>query len=174
MNVYSDASYSALKYLKDTEVNIQNLLIITEDFNIQDSLWDPSFPHHSSISDDLIIIADSFHLNLLSPINQVNASNANSVINLMFLWCDSSKLNNHSIHPDWCLSSDHTPLTVTIPISDEIINIHKRTIIKDSVEKESFIKDITASIRSLNTLNLSDITTLEKAVNDLAKDIDNA
>jgi len=34
MNVYSNSSYSALKYLKDTEVNIQNLLIITRDFNI--------------------------------------------------------------------------------------------------------------------------------------------
>ena len=34
MNVYSDSSHSALKYLKDTEVNIRNLLIITSDFNI--------------------------------------------------------------------------------------------------------------------------------------------
>ena len=30
MNVYSDASHSALKYLKDTKVNIQNLLIMVE------------------------------------------------------------------------------------------------------------------------------------------------
>ena len=38
INVYSDSSHSALKYLKDTEVNIQNLLIMTGDFNIRDSL----------------------------------------------------------------------------------------------------------------------------------------
>ena len=38
MNVYSDSSYSALKYLKDTEVNINNVLIMTGDFNIRDSL----------------------------------------------------------------------------------------------------------------------------------------
>ena len=38
MNVYSDSSHSALKYLKDTEVNINNLLIMTGDFNIRDSL----------------------------------------------------------------------------------------------------------------------------------------
>ena len=38
INFYSDFSYSALKYLKDTEVNINNLLIITGDFNIRDSL----------------------------------------------------------------------------------------------------------------------------------------
>ena len=64
MNVYSDSFHSALKYLKDTEVNISNMLIMTGDFNIRDSLWDLSFPYHSSISDNLIIIADSFNLNL--------------------------------------------------------------------------------------------------------------
>jgi len=36
MNIYSDFSHSVLKYLKDTEVNINNLLIITRDFNIKD------------------------------------------------------------------------------------------------------------------------------------------
>jgi len=38
MNVYSDSSHFALKYLKDTEASIQNLLIMTGDFNIWDSL----------------------------------------------------------------------------------------------------------------------------------------
>ena len=38
MNVYSDTSQSALKYLKNTEANIQNLLIITNDFNIRNNL----------------------------------------------------------------------------------------------------------------------------------------
>jgi len=69
MNIYSDSSHSTLKYLKDIEANIRNLLITTSDFNIQDSLWNPSFSHHSSISDDLLIIADSFSLNLSIPIN---------------------------------------------------------------------------------------------------------
>jgi len=36
MNIYSDASHSALKYLKDTEVNINNLLIMTSNFNTRD------------------------------------------------------------------------------------------------------------------------------------------
>ena len=38
MNIYSDSSHSALKYLKDIEVNIDNVLAITDDFNIRDSL----------------------------------------------------------------------------------------------------------------------------------------
>ena len=38
MNVYSDSSHTALKYLKDTEVNIKNVLLITGNFNIRDSL----------------------------------------------------------------------------------------------------------------------------------------
>ena len=38
MNIYSDSLHLALKYLKDTEVNIDNVLILTGDFNIRDSL----------------------------------------------------------------------------------------------------------------------------------------
>ena len=71
MNIYSDTFHSALKYLKDTEANIDNLIIMTGDFNIRDSLWDPTFPHYSSISNDLFIIADSFNLELLIPTNPI-------------------------------------------------------------------------------------------------------
>ena len=38
MNIYSDSSYTALKYLKDTEVDINNVILMTGDFNIRDSL----------------------------------------------------------------------------------------------------------------------------------------
>ena len=122
MNVYSDSSYSTLKYLKDTEVNIDNVLIMTGDFNIRDSLWDLSFPFHSSISDDLIIIADSFNLTLSTPTNPCptrysdTAGEANSVIDLMFLCYGLSKFNHHSILPESCLSSDHALLSINIPI----------------------------------------------------------
>ena len=147
MNIYSDAFYSALKYLKDTEVNFCNLLIMTGDFNIRDSLWDSSFPHHSSISDDLIILADSFNLSLLVPTNQIptryadNINDSNLTIDLMFIQYKSPTLNNHSISSEWCLSSDHAPLTVTISISEEVINTCKSTIKKDSNEEAQFIED---------------------------------
>jgi len=38
MNIYSDSFHSVLKYLKDIEVNIDNVLVMTGDFNIRDSL----------------------------------------------------------------------------------------------------------------------------------------
>jgi len=38
MNIYLDSSHSMIKYLKNTEYNLRNLLIMTGDFNIHDSL----------------------------------------------------------------------------------------------------------------------------------------
>jgi len=134
MNIYSDSFHSALKYLKDIEVNIDNVLVMTGDFNIRDSLWDSFFPHHSSISDDLLIIVDSFNLALSLPTNSCPTrysdiiGEANSTIDLMFLQYGSSEINQHSIHPEWHLMSDHTPLSIAIPIMDKIINTSKLSI----------------------------------------------
>ena len=69
MNIYSDSSQSALKYLKDTEANIRNLLIIFGDLNISDNLWDPLYPYYSSHSNNLFIIIGFFNLGLSTPTN---------------------------------------------------------------------------------------------------------
>jgi len=69
MNAYSDSSHSTIKYLKDMELNIRNRLIMTGDFNICDSLWNFSYNFHSSISDDLFAIVDSFNFFLSFPID---------------------------------------------------------------------------------------------------------
>ena len=106
MNVYSDSSHTVLKYLKDTEVNLLNLLIMASDFNIRDSFWNPTFPHHSYLCDNLLIVADSFNLELSCPTNNVSTryldsnSGSNSTIDLMFLQSSSRELNSHSILPD--------------------------------------------------------------------------
>ena len=104
--MYSDSSHTTLKYLKNTEVNLLNLIIIAGNFNIRNSIWDLVFPHHSIFSDDLMIVADFFNLELLSSTHNVptrysdSDNSSNSTINLMFLQIGSRKLNNYSIHPD--------------------------------------------------------------------------
>ena len=120
MNVYSDSSHTVLKYLKDTKVNMRNTLIMTGNFNIRDHLWDPSFPYHSSISDELIIIVDSFNLSLSNLANSCptryldTSGDANSVLDLMFLRSDSLELDSYYIHPESRLLSDHAPLSIEI------------------------------------------------------------
>jgi len=180
LNVYSDSSHSALKYLKDTEVNIDNVLLMTGDFNIRDSLWDPSFPFHSLISDDLIMIADSFNLALSSPTNpgptrfSDTVGKSNSVIDLMFLQYRSVELDNHSILPDSCLSSDHVPLLIDIPIFNEIIHMSKLTIYPKSEQETKFIKDVISNFKTINTSNIEDIKKLEQVVNLLGSIVDQA
>ena len=116
MNIYSDAFHSVLKHLKDTEVNINNLIIMTGNFNIRDSLWDTSFPYHSLISNDLFIIADLFNLDLSISTNPIPTRYSDTlgvsdlVLDLMFLHSGSSKLNCHAIHPFWRLTSNYAPL----------------------------------------------------------------
>ena len=178
LNVYSDSSYSALKYLKDTEANINNVLLMMGDFNIRNSLWDPPFPFHSSISNNLIMIADSDDLALSSPTNPCptrysdTTGESNSIIDLMFLQNGSSKLDNHFILPNSCLSSDHTPLSIDIPIFEEIINMSKLTITPKSEQETEFIKDIILNFKMLDTLNIEDIVKLEQVVNQLGSIID--
>jgi len=53
---------------------------------------------------------------------------ANSTIDLMFLQYGSSKINQHFIHPEWHLTSDHALLSIAIPIVDKIINTSKLSI----------------------------------------------
>ena len=127
MNMYSNSSQSALKYLKNTEANIHNVLIMTGNFNIRDSLWDSLYSHHLFCSDLFFKIADSFNLGISTSTNWVptrysdNNQDANPVLDLMFLQFGSDELDNHSIHLDWRLTSDHVPLTVMISIIEKHI-----------------------------------------------------
>jgi len=161
----------ALKYLKDIEVNIDNILIITRDFNIRDSLWDSSFPHHSSISDDLMIIADSFNLTLSTPTNSSptrfsdTAGEANSVIDLMFLRYGSSKLNQHLICLDSHMSSDHAPLIINIPIIDKFINTSKLLIAPNSEQETAFVKDLITIFKNVEMSNITNKNNLEDIIN---------
>ena len=169
-----------LKYLKDTEVNIDNIIVMTGDFNIRDSLWDSSFPHHSSISDNLMIIADLFNLGLSTPINPCStrysdmAGEVNSLIDLMFLRYGSIKINQHSIHPNCCLFLDHTPLSITISIVDEIINTSKLLVQQNSKQETAFVEEVILIFKNLDISNLTDKDNLENTINYLESLINQA
>jgi len=100
-NVYLDNQQNALKYLKNTKVNLNNNLIMTQDFNIRDSDWDSSCSHYLLYSGILREIADNLNLDLSTFINPVstqyvdNSQNSNLVIDLMFLYAKSEGFNNH-------------------------------------------------------------------------------
>ena len=59
----------ALQALWQNMTNMNNTIILTGDFNIRDSDWDPSFRHHSSHTDNLITITDNLGLELSPPLN---------------------------------------------------------------------------------------------------------
>jgi len=104
INIYSNDNQLALKYLKNTEANIHNILIVASNFNIRDSDWNSSYSFYSSYSNILFKIMNSFNLSLSLSIQQVltqysdNENNSNLVINLFFLQSNSTKLNNHKIY----------------------------------------------------------------------------
>ena len=148
LNIYSDSNQSTLKYLKDIEANIQNIIVITSDFNIRDRDWDPEYSFHSVHSSLLLEITDSFNLSFLHPSNLVltrysdNNNDSNSVINLMFLRFNSLELDNYSILPDLQYLLDYAPLVVDIQIIKEFVQDIRCTIIISSEDKIKFISDV--------------------------------
>ena len=92
---------------------------------------------------------------------------ANSTIDLMFLRYGSTELNQHSIHPNWQLTSDHTPLSVTIPIVNETISTSKLSIQPNSKQESAFIEEVISAFKNLNALNISNKEGLKNMVNNL-------
>jgi len=150
------------------------------DFNIRDSLWDTSFPHHSSISDDLLIIADSFNLTLLSPTNPCltrysdTEGVSNSIIDLMFLWYGSDETDHHLIYLEWRLTSDHAPLTISVPIIDEVVNTSRLSIQRNGKQEVAFVEEVTSIFKNLDTSSISNKPYLKNTVNCLNVLIDQA
>jgi len=145
-NIYSDLSQMTLKYLKNTEVNISNVLIMSGDFNIRDNSWNPNFLYYSFYSNVLFKVADSLHLELSKPTEQVptrysnNHQDSNLVINLIFLRLESLEHDNHTIYSNWRLTLDHAPLTIDISIFEKHIQTRKRTLAKNSKVLEQIVQ----------------------------------
>jgi len=82
----------------------------------------------------------------------------------MFLRPYSLEYNNHSIYPDWYLTSDYAPLTVNISIFEENIQTKKCTLIKNSEEEDNFIVELIEAVKGLNTSNIQNKEELEDIV----------
>ena len=124
------------------------------------------------------MIVDSFDLTLSSPTNpgptrfSDTAREFNSVIDLMFLRHRSVELNNHTILSGLRLSSDHAPLSINIPIFEEVIHSLKFTIPPKSDRELAFIKDIISNFKSLDTSNIDNSEKLEQLINQLGSIIE--
>ena len=132
LNIYSYDYQNILKYLKDTKVNLNNILIITEDFNIRDNNWDPLYSYYLFYTDILWEVIDSFGLELSIPINLVlicyidNPQESNSILNLMFLRIRLEEFNNYIISSKLWSSLDYTSLSVFITLEKEFIQEKKQ------------------------------------------------
>ena len=76
----------------------------------------------------------------------------------------SEELNNYFIYPNWQLASDHAPLTITIPITEEHIQTKKRTIVKDSEEEKTFVNNLIKVIKDIDTSVLSKVNSFKNAI----------
>ena len=178
INIYYDSFQSALKYLKDTESNIHNIIIITGDFNIRDSIWDSNFLFYSSHSDSFFDIADSFSWDISKPLKNVptrfsdNDHNANSVLDLVFLYLSSPEFNHHCIHPNWRLSLDHALITVKVSICKERISHIWWLLAKGSDEENQFIKNIIQIIKNVNITIIQNAEILKEVVQSILSNIE--
>jgi len=128
--------------------NIDKTIILTGDFNIRDSDWDPNFKYHSSHTDNLITIADSLSLELSPPSNPGptrfadNPRDTNSVIDLVFLPPSNTEFGRHILHPEIRKPSDHISLIIEIGIGEVNTDINIWSIKKDSKEEKEFISSL--------------------------------
>jgi len=177
INIYSD---TILQVLQQNMVNINNTIILTGDFNIRDSNWDPSFRHHFSHTNDLITIADSLGLKLSPPLNPSptrfanNLRDTNSIIDLVFLPPDNTGFSRHMLHPEIHKPSDHVPLIIEIGIGEINTDINIWSIKKDSEEEKNFITLLVQGVQSLNTSTIRSKENLKTLVQQLVDVFKNA
>jgi len=180
INVYSDSNQTALGVLCNNIRNIGTTIMMAGDFNIRDSDWDPSYHHHHTQTNDLMIITDSLGLELSLPSNPGltrfadNPWEANSVLDLVFLNPNDLWFGQNSLAPDLRKPSDHVSLIIRVGINEENIKTIIQSIKKDSEEEQDFIDEIRANIKLLDTRGITDVNALQNIVNQLSSIYSNA
>ena len=158
INIYLDSNQTALHFLCQNIINLDNTIIMTGDFNIRDSDWDPNFQHYSIHTNDLLTIANSLDLELFLPLNPGsirfanNLCDFNSVIDLVFLPSNNRRFGQYTLHSDIHKLSDHVLLIIEVGIIETNIDLSTRSIRKDSDEEKSFITALTNGFSYIDSL----------------------
>jgi len=151
---------------------------MTNDFNICNNDWDPLYLHHTTHTDDLTTIVDTFNLDLLLPVNPDstrfadNSTNNNSVHDLMFINSLNIGFNNHYILQDKRLLFDYTLLYVAIQIDISNIDKVKRNIKVGNKKEMKFNTFIASRVFSLNSEALTLHNDIETLTNNIAQIFD--
>jgi len=154
MNIYSDDLHTAVNFLSNKALSIPHLLYMRGDFNVRDAEWDPSVSSHLAAGQALMDLAESYSLVHLIPALSVPthysdiSGHANSVIDLIFLDMSCAQVTHH-IEPDLRRPSDHTPLTVDLPIAPENICVCRMVLKRDSEEETAFLLSVSEGLSQL-------------------------
>ena len=152
-----------MKYLKDTEAELNNVIIIMGDFNIRDSNWDLSYPHNLIHADNLLEITDLLNLEQSLPITLVltryidNFNNFKSVFDLIFLRGYFKEFNSHLIFPNMRDLSDYMPLIINNTIQKKFIQEKKPFLYKGSNKERDFIIHLKLVFGNIDTTNIDGI-----------------
>jgi len=170
INIYSDSNQTAIQTLHNNIRNISNMIIMTGDFNIRNSDWDPNVHHHLIHTKDLMFIASCLDLELATPINPGptrfvdNQQDSNSVLDLVFMNPNNSGFNKHILKPEIRLPSDHVPLFIEVSIKEENIDFTFQAIKKNSDKEKAFINDIIKGVKGIDTSNLKNQEDIQRCV----------
>jgi hypothetical protein len=120
-NVYSDKQHVAIRALYEDVVAIPRLHLMCGDFNVRHIDWDPLGPATNTHAEHLTAFANTVGLHLSTPVEAgpthfpYNEDLTPMVIDLLFIPAELSLTVQHEIHADMRGTSDHAPLTVTLP-----------------------------------------------------------
>jgi hypothetical protein len=100
-------------------------------------------------------VCDTLRLTLSSPVEEgpthfpYNKDLTPTVIDLMFVPAEVSLTTEHEIHPDLRGTSDHAPLTVTLPGPDSEVPVTHWSIQSGTDEEQAYLGEVLESLESL-------------------------
>jgi hypothetical protein len=164
LNVYLDDDSGAIKLLDHLADSLPLMTFMCGDFNCRSWIWDALFPHDSYYANMLVEIASCLGLNLASTLGvpthfPFNRALNSSMINLMFS-LDNLPSSIVSVLPEECLSSNHAPMMVDLPLSSPEQAMCCKTLLKDSDKEATFLHDICEGFRDLKNLPSSSVSEL--------------